>query len=103
MAVRLSAKLKSLKGDLKEWHSHAFGRLEARIDAQMEAIKLLDLRAEVATLSSAATEARFKGFHDLWALLRARESQLFQQSRSRWLREGDANSAYFHSSIKLRR
>ena len=69
----------------------------------MEALKLLDLWAEAAGLSPADMEARFKGFHDLWALLRARESQLFQQSRSRWLREGDANSAYFHSSIKLRR
>jgi hypothetical protein len=36
-------------------------------------------------------------------LMRVRESQIFQQSRTRWLREGDANSGYFHSSMKIRR
>jgi hypothetical protein len=72
MAVRLSVKLKSLKDDLKVWHSQAFGRLEGRIEAQVEALKLLDLRAEFDGLSLADLEARFKGFHDLWALMRAR-------------------------------
>ena len=103
MAVRLAAKLKTLKGDLKDWHSQAFGKLEGRIDAQVEVLRLLNLRAEGGPLSPVDLEVRFKGFHDLWALLRVRESQLFQQSRSRWLREGDVNSAYFHASIKLRR
>jgi hypothetical protein len=103
MEVRLSAKLKTLKGDLKEWHSRAYGSLDGRIEAQVEALKLLDLKAEVDPLSLEDFEARFKGFHDLWALLRVRESQIFQRSRTRWLREGDANSGYFHSNIKLRR
>jgi hypothetical protein len=77
--------------------------LDGRIEAQVEALKLLDLKAEVDPLSPEDSEARFKGFHDLWVLLRVRESQIFQRSRTRWLREGDANSVYFHSSIKLRR
>jgi len=47
MAVRLLAKLKTLKGDLKEWHSRAYGRIESRIEAQVEDLKLLDLKAEV--------------------------------------------------------
>jgi len=72
MVVRLAAKLKTPKGDLKEWHSHAFGRMGRRIDAQVEALKLFDLKAEVGPLSPEDAEARFKGFHDLWALLRVR-------------------------------
>jgi len=32
MVVRLSAKLKALKGDLKDWHALAFGKLEGRIN-----------------------------------------------------------------------
>jgi hypothetical protein len=103
MAVRLAAKLKSLKGDLKDWHVRVFGKIEGRIAEQVDALKLLDLKAEVGMLSLEDTEARFKGFHDLWALLRVRESQIFQQSRSKWLRQGDANSGYFHASIKMRR
>ena len=103
MAIRLAAKLNTLKGDLKVWHAQAFGKLEGRINAQVKVLRLLDFRAEGGPLSPADSEARFKGFHDLWALLIVRESQLFQQLRSRWLREGDANSAYFHASIKARR
>jgi hypothetical protein len=103
MAVRLSAKLKSLKVDLKGWHSQVFGGLEGRIDAQVDVIRLLDLKTEMGPLSPAELEARFKGFHDLWSLLRVRDSQIFQRSRTKWLREGDGNSGYFHSSIKMRR
>jgi hypothetical protein len=42
MAMWLLAKLKALKGNLKEWHSSAFGRVDCRIDAQVEALKLLE-------------------------------------------------------------
>jgi len=45
----------------------------------------------------------FKGFHDPWTLLRVRASKIFQQSRTKWLRGGDANYGYFHSNIKMRR
>ncbi|MCH88690.1 cysteine-rich receptor-like protein kinase [Trifolium medium] len=34
--------------------------------------------------------------------MRCKESQLFQRSKSRWLREGDANTNYFHASVKSR-
>jgi len=101
--VRLVAKLKSLKGYLKEWHTRVFGKVEGRIAEQIDALKHLDLKAEVGILSPEDSEARFKGFHDLWALLRVKESQIFQQSRTKWLREGDANSGYIHVSTKIRR
>jgi len=44
----------------------------------------------------------FKGFVDLWDLM-SKDSQDSQRSTLRWLKEGDANSSYFHLSIKLRR
>jgi len=103
MVVRLSAKLKTLKVDLKGWHALTFGRLEDRIGALVDNLKLLELKTESSVLTPVEVEARFKGFHDLWDLLRARETQLFKQSRTRWLREGDVNSGFFHGSIKVRR
>jgi len=69
----------------------------------MDTLKLLDLKAEFVALSAAESDARFQGFHDLWDILTARESQIFQQSRTRWLREGDVKSSFFHASIKMRR
>lgn len=32
-----------------------------------------------------------------------KEILLYQKSRSRWIREGDANSKYFHSLLNCRR
>jgi hypothetical protein len=103
MAVRLATKLKSLKSDLKGWHSQVFGRLDVNIDDLVDQLKHLDLKAESVALSTAESDARFQDFHNLWDLLRARESQIFQQSRMRWIREGDVNSGFFHASIKMRR
>jgi hypothetical protein len=103
MAVRLSAKLKTLKADLKGWHAQTFGRLDDRIGALVVTLKILDLKAETVVLTPNEMEARIKGFHDLWDLLRAKETQLFQQSRTKSLREGDVNSGFFHASIKMRK
>lgn len=103
MAFRLTAKLKTLKMDLKEWHARTYGKLDDRIGALVDSIKILDLKAETIMLTPYEIDVRFKGFHDLWDLLRAKETQLLQQSRTRWLREGDVNSGFFHASIKMRR
>jgi len=69
----------------------------------MDALKILDLKVEQGSLLLEDTKAIFKGFNDFWALPRVKESQIFQRSRTKWLREGDGNTGYFHSSIKMRR
>jgi len=43
------------------------------------------------------------GFVDLWDLMRHKDSQDFQQSTLRWLKERDADTYYFHFSNKQRR
>jgi hypothetical protein len=57
----------------------------------------------IGPLTQVENDARSKGFSDLWGLLKCRDSQLFQKSRSRWLKEGDANTGFFHASINRRR
>ncbi|PNX89254.1 cysteine-rich receptor-like protein kinase, partial [Trifolium pratense] len=40
---------------------------------------------------------------DFWRQLHLKESLLKQKSRTRWVKEGDSNTRYFHESIKSRR
>jgi hypothetical protein len=99
----LKEKLKLMKGALKEWHLTHSQNLSSRIDSLKVRLAGLDLKGEEDTLS----EAELKDLHGvttgIHSLSRLQGSINWQQSRSRWLRKGDANSKYFHSMLASRR
>jgi hypothetical protein len=103
MAFMLKEKLKTLKGDLKRWNKEVFGDIEFKIGLEIESIKDFDLKAEAGTLSLEDEEAQKHSLACMWKLMRYKERQIFQRSRSRWLREGDTNTNFFHNCVRKRR
>ncbi|GAU29496.1 hypothetical protein TSUD_360410 [Trifolium subterraneum] len=74
----------------------------ARIGELVVDIRDLDVRGELVGLSTQELEGRKEKFGILWKLLKSKEMLLFQRSRSKWLKEGDANTKFFHGSVKAR-
>lgn len=76
--------------------------MDRQIYSLIGVVEELDLMADCRALSDEKVVSRSKFISDLWALLRAKDSLLNQRSKSRWLKAGDANSGFFHASIKSR-
>jgi hypothetical protein len=102
MAFVLKEKLKTLKVCLKEWSKIEFGSIENNIAKIVEEIGVLDVRGELSGLNNLEVMQRKDLFVEFWKLQKIKEASLFQRSRSKWLRHGDANSKYFHACVVSR-
>jgi hypothetical protein len=99
----LKEKLKRLKVELKKWNSSVFGDVQERRKVLVSKMNELDLIAESAGLSLEEAGMRQCLLADFWKIRKFHESILSQKSRSRWLKEGDSNSKYFHAIVNWKR
>jgi len=99
----LREKLKQIKVALKEWHSIHTKNIPGRIDVLKHRLSKLDEGGEAGTLSEGEIQEMWSITNDIHCLSRASASISWQQSRIRWLKDGDENSKYFHSALVRRR
>ncbi|GAU40168.1 hypothetical protein TSUD_292720 [Trifolium subterraneum] len=86
------------------WRSaDAYGKAEVKKKNLIELICEIDLRSETMGISSVEAELRKRLFDELWVLLKSIDASIFQRSRAKWLKEGDANTRYFHYCINARK
>jgi exonuclease III len=103
MGFVLKEKFKFVKEALKKWNKEVYGSVDKKIEDLTKDIETLELKGEEVGLSEAECVLRKDYFSRLWMLLKSKDSLDFQRSRSRWLKEGDANTSFFHACIKSRK
>jgi len=88
---------------LKEWHSVHAKNIPGKIEGLKNRLSKLDDQVDDGGLSVEELEEMRNITHDIHSLSRVSATITWQQSRSRWLKDGDANSKYFHSMLSSRR
>ncbi|MCI24132.1 RNA-directed DNA polymerase (Reverse transcriptase) [Trifolium medium] len=103
MGFILKERFKGLKTAIKEWTKANYGNPDEKKRELISEILMLDNKSELYGLSQDEVASRKRKFDQLWRLLKSIDAVIYQRSRSKWLKAGDANTAFFHSRVKARR
>jgi len=96
-------KLKLIKSTLKEWHVVHAKNNSSRIDLLKVCFSEYDDKGVEDELSAEEIENMRNITHEIHSLALVSTSICWQQSCLLWLKDGDANSKYFHSILSSRR
>ncbi|GKV04879.1 hypothetical protein SLEP1_g16976 [Rubroshorea leprosula] len=96
-------KLKALQMHLKQWNKDVFGNIDSQLDEALKNIETIDIKCEGQDITEDDMLKRKEGFENLWQCLKKKESLWRQKSRASWIKDGDANSHFFHRITNGRR
>ncbi|XP_068504131.1 uncharacterized protein [Phaseolus vulgaris] len=96
-------KLKKLKADLKVWNKTIFGDVNQAGEGLQKRNRELDGRDDEFDLNELEREERKTLVVEFNKNLFKQEAIVKQKARQKWLKQGDLNTKFFHSSVKWRK
>ena len=99
----LKEKIKALKNRLKVWNREQFEDTFKKYTKIQEELNKMEADTADRQLSQQEMMIRKQLQEDLWMAAQSHESLLRQKARSKWIKEGDCNSRYFHLMINATR
>ena len=96
----LTAKLRSLKKDLKIWNRNVFGNIHERVDKAKKELENIQLLLSNSGFSEDLFQLETNAHNELFSALQSQTTFYKERSRAKWLQEGDRNSNFFHNSVK---
>ncbi|GKV04880.1 hypothetical protein SLEP1_g16977 [Rubroshorea leprosula] len=100
---RFKEKMKETKKVLKEWSKTMVSEMDLTIKNCKETIADIDIKGETAVLNDEDVQLRRSSFLELWKQQKLKESMWRQKARTTWIKDGDANTKFFHRCVKGRR
>ncbi|PON48518.1 Endonuclease/exonuclease/phosphatase, partial [Trema orientale] len=96
----LFKKLKELKKELKVWNWQVFDDLRLNISKANDRVLSVQERLANESLYDSLLFQEIEALNSLDSLLLQEKTYFREQSRIKWLKEGDRNSVFFHNMVK---
>ena len=92
----LKEKIKGIKATLRAWNKDHYGDTRQKLVNIEKELNKIEAEGDVRQLSAQVLMCRKNLQEELWSAAQSFESLLRQKARSRWIKEGDINSRFFH-------